>query len=277
MGRIVVMIVGNNAFSRSGIRHELSEQGDAQVFEAIECELGHEGSQAMAAIAKSTPDIVLIDMGFPHLNELRLSRNIARHFPGTKVVVLSANPKDDDEELFEVIKTGAAAYLRASERTGPSLAETIEMASRGEYPINDTMFSRPSVSTRVLRQFQDIASMGKSLQDATAALTPREVQVLTLISEGNSNKLIAGILGTSEQTIKNCVSVMLRKLNANDRAHAVFIAARDGLITTQETAASWPGGEARTQQPTYATALGKHPALARLLPRSDSHHAIPRR
>ena len=63
----------------------------------------------------------------------------------------------------------------------------------------------------------------------------------TLISEGNSNKQIAGILGTSEQTIKNHVSAVLRKLNANDRAHAVYIAARDGLLSVDTAPAAETG------------------------------------
>jgi DNA-binding NarL/FixJ family response regulator len=62
------------------------------------------------------------------------------------------------------------------------------------------------------------------------SLTSKELQVLKLICEGNSNKQIGDILGTSEQTIKNQVSSILRKLNANDRAHAVYIAARDGWL-----------------------------------------------
>jgi DNA-binding CsgD family transcriptional regulator len=75
--------------------------------------------------------------------------------------------------------------------------------------------------------------MGKSMEDLTTPLTPKEMQILTHISEGNSNKRIANILGISEQTIKNHVSAILRKLNANDRAHAVYIAVRDGLLSVE--------------------------------------------
>lgn len=277
MARTVVMIVGNNAYSRSGIRHVLSKQDTSHSIEILECDPGDEGNNAVAQIAETSPSVVVMDMGYPHLNEMSLSRRIARHFPATKVVILSANPRDSDEELFEVMKTGAAAYLRGPQRTSGELLETIDRTSRGEYPINDTIFSRPDLSMRVLRQFQDIASMGSPLQDTTASLTPREIQVLTLISEGNSNKLIGGILGTSEQTIKNYVSAMLRKLNANDRAHAVYIAAREGLISTQSQSEKPCAQEPQTQQPLDSSALTRHPALARLLPRSDTRAAIPRR
>ena len=76
------------------------------------------------------------------------------------------------------------------------------------------------------------------------------MQILTLIAEGNSNKRIADILGISEQTIKNQVSAILRKINANDRAHAVFIAIRDGLIYFQQGREPAPRESAKEHHPT---------------------------
>jgi DNA-binding NarL/FixJ family response regulator len=75
--------------------------------------------------------------------------------------------------------------------------------------------------------------MGMTIEDITTPLTSKEVQILTFIAEGNTNKRIASILGISEQTIKNHVSAILRKLNANDRAHAVFLALRNGWIAIE--------------------------------------------
>ena len=88
------------------------------------------------------------------------------------------------------------------------------------------------------------------------SLTTRESQVLTLIADGNSNKLIAGILGTSEQTVKNHVSTILRKLNANDRAHAVFIAVRDGLISVESSTDTGQATEDGSQESHY---IGNRP------------------
>ena len=76
--------------------------------------------------------------------------------------------------------------------------------------------------------------MGKAMEAIAAPLTARETQILSYIAQGNSNKQIAHILQISEQTIKNHVSNILRKLNANDRAHAVFLAIRYGWITADE-------------------------------------------
>ena len=75
--------------------------------------------------------------------------------------------------------------------------------------------------------------MGKAMETLTARLTHRETQILNYIAEGNSNKQIARILEISEQTIKNHVSSILRKLNANDRAHAVALAIRNGWISAE--------------------------------------------
>ncbi len=233
MRKISLMIVDSQPFFRAGVRQALSQVDNLEVMELLECDPGEDGNNAMTQISANSPDIVLLDIGYPFLNGLELGKKIARSFPGTGVVILSSNPQEEDDELFEVIKIGAVAYLRSKQCSATELAEIIKRASNGEYPINDSVSSKPKVAWRVLREFQDMASMGRTLEDITTPLTPKEVQILTHIAEGNSNKRIANILGISEQTIKNHVSAILRKLNANDRAHAVFIAIRNGLISIQ--------------------------------------------
>ncbi|MDY6893616.1 MAG: response regulator transcription factor [Chloroflexota bacterium] len=233
MRKVVIMIIDSNPFSRAGLRHTLSQQSTIDILDILECEPGEDGQEALLRIAESSPDVVLLDIDYPSTSGLDLGKKITRNYPGTKVVVLSSNPYDNDDELFEAIKTGSVAYLRSKHCNDEDLITTIRQASNGEYPINDIVNSRPRVARRVLRQFQDIASMGRAVEEISAPLTPKEIQVLTLIAEGNSNKQIANILGISDQTIKNHVSAILRKINANYRAHAVFIAIRDGLISIQ--------------------------------------------
>ena len=233
MDKIAVMLVDKQAFFRTGMRQALSQEGSPEILDILECEPGEEGEEAMRQVATNSPDIVLLDIGYPFLKGLELGKKISRSFPGTKVVMLSTNPDDDDEELFEVIKTGAVAYLRSKNITPADLIDIIRRASAGEYPINDSVSMRPRVAWRVLRQFQDMASMGRAVEDITTPLTSKEIQILSHIAEGNSNKRIANILGISEQTIKNHVSAILRKLNANDRAHAVMLAVRNGWISIQ--------------------------------------------
>ena len=235
MRKVIVMIIDNQPFFRAGVRQALSQQKNLEILEVLECEPGEDGEEAMRQVATNSPDVVLLDIGYPFLKGLDLCKKISRNFPGTKVVILSTNPDDDDEELFEVIKTGAVAYLRSKNITPEDLIDIIRRASAGEYPINDSVSIRPRVAWRVLRQFQDMASMGRAVEDITTPLTAKEIQILSHIAEGNSNKRIANILGISEQTIKNHVSAILRKLNANDRAHAVMLAVRNGWISIQST------------------------------------------
>jgi two-component system response regulator DegU len=224
MNEITVVIIDKQAFFRSGVRQALSGQDGFRVLE------GAPNDEALDIIEAESPDIVLLDINFPALSGLELGRKIARRYPNSKVVMLSPNSNDD--ELFEVIKTGAVAYLNKNTTT-EDLVSIIKRAFHGEYPINDSLITRPAVAEHVLRQFRDIVSAGKVMETVTAPLTYRETQILNYIAQGNSNKQIAHILEISEQTIKNHVSSILRKLNANDRAHAVALAMRNGWIPAE--------------------------------------------
>lgn len=222
MNKIVVMIIDEEAFFRAGVRQALAQQPD---FEILDCD-PNDGPLDM--IDSSLPNIALLGSALGAHNGLELGRKIARYYPNTKVIMLSPNP--DDEELFEVIKTAAVACLNRN-TAAEELASTIRRASNGEYPINESLMTRPRVAQRVLEQFEDISSMGKAIETVIAPLTRRETQILNYVAEGNTNKQIADILGISEQTIKSHVSAILRKLNANDRAHAVALAIRNGWIS----------------------------------------------
>ena len=226
------MIVSSNKFARTGIKQSLSENA-SDTLDIVECDLDQEGTNVITQIANCLPDIVLLDLGHNTQFGLQLTRRITRSFRGIKVVTLSSKIAEDDAEIFQIVKSGAAAYLNAERCTTNLLIETISRCANGEYPINDSVANRPKLSWRVLREFQEFALNRKYVANAIESLTTKELQILKLICEGNSNKQIGDILGTSEQTIKNQVSSILRKLNANDRAHAVFIAARDGWIPSK--------------------------------------------
>ncbi|HEU65305.1 MAG TPA: response regulator transcription factor [Chloroflexi bacterium] len=221
MDKIKVMIIDEQAFFRTGVRQTLSQQPDLEV---LECD---PTQNALELIEASLPDVALLGSDLASLSGIELGRKIAQYFPNTKVIVLSPDP--DDEELFEVIKTAAAACL-SKKATANELASTIRRAYSGEYPINESLMTRPRVAKRVLNQFHGFT---KTMEGVTAPLTKRETQILTYIAEGNSNKEIAHILEISEQTIKNHVSAILRKLNANDRAHAVALALHSGWISPE--------------------------------------------
>ncbi len=225
MDKTIVMIIDKQAFFRVGMRQALSQQAD---FEISDCDPNDDPS---GLIETECPDAILLDIDFPSLSGLKLGKKIVRSYPNTRLIMLS--PNLDNGELFEIIKTGAVAYL-SKNATVEELVSTIRQARRGEYPINDSLLAKPKVAEHVLRQFQDMVSLGKTMESITAPLTPREAQILNYIADGNSNKQIAHILEISEQTIKNHVSSILRKLNANDRTHAAVLAIRHGWISAEE-------------------------------------------
>ncbi len=229
MEKISVMIVDKQPFFRAGVCQALSEQEAFQLFDSdVDANL-------MELVEANSPNVLLQDIDYPSLSGLELAKKIILRYPSTRVIMLSSNP--DDSQLFEVIKTGAVAYLSRNVNA-EELVNTIKQAARGQYPINDSLVTSPQVAEHVLKQFQSMVAMGRGMETITAPLTRRETEILTYIAEGNSNKQIAHILQISEQTIKNHVSSILRKLNANDRAHAVVLAIRHGWILIEEKSPS---------------------------------------
>jgi two-component system response regulator DegU len=218
-----VMIIDEQPFFRSGVRQALLLEKDFDIFD------GDPKNDILAAIDANLPDIVLLGSDLANQSGLELGGRIARNFPNTRVVILSPNP--NDETLFDAIRSSAVACL-AKSATADELIGIVKRASHGEYPINESVMNRPVVAQHVLHEFQDMSKLGDTI---VTPLTQRERQILTYVADGNTNKQIANVLNISEQTIKNHVSAILRKLNANDRAHAVVLAMRRGIIQLNET------------------------------------------
>ncbi|MDD4876707.1 MAG: response regulator transcription factor [Dehalococcoidales bacterium] len=222
--KIIILIIDKQALFGVGVRHSLSKQSDFEVLDSTP------GERFIELNITNLPDVLLIDIDYPSLNGFNLARNITLRYPAIKIIMLTSNPHD--EELLEVIKVGAMDYLDKN-ITAENLATSIRRVSNGEYPINDSILAKPNVAKYVLKQFQGIYN-GQTIQNTDTPLTSRESQILNYVANGNSNKQIAQILEISEQTIKNHISNILRKLNANDRAHAVVLAIRYGWISIEK-------------------------------------------
>ena len=222
MEKIKVFVADNSALFRQGVRATLSLAEDIEV-------VGESGvkEEALALIEAFAPDVLLVDVGLPFLTGFTLARRISHLLPGLSVVMLS--PRRDDEEIFEALKAGAVAYL-TKEISGEELSDTIRKVFQGERLINETLLARPRVAERVLTQFQSLSMAEKELETLAAPITSREAEVLSYVAQGYGNKQIAHTLSISEQTIKNHITSILRKLNANDRTHAVVLALRSGWI-----------------------------------------------
>jgi DNA-binding NarL/FixJ family response regulator len=182
--------------------------------------------EVLKAIDNLPPDVALLDLDGPSEEALDLARKIRQRSPNIGVIVLTSSP--DDNQLFLALKAQAVAYM-SKEITGEQLVEVVRRVNRGEHPINESLTSRPRVAEHVLQQFQELTIRSEA-EAFISPLTPREIEILQYIAQGYLNKQIAAELGISEQTIKNHVTSILRKLNANARTEAVVVAIKQGLI-----------------------------------------------
>lgn len=206
---------------RKGIHSFLSEVEDI----VICAEAGSEKELVSSAI-REIPDVVLLDISLAS-DGMDLARAVKQHIPTVAVIVISPAPNDDG--LFMAIKARAAGYVSRN-ISSEELIAVIRRAASGEYPLNDTFLSQPRVAAQVLEQFQDF-SWGRGVETFVSPLTPRETEILSYVAKGHLNKQIAGMLDISEQTIKNHVTSILRKLDANARTQAVINAVKRGIIT----------------------------------------------
>jgi DNA-binding NarL/FixJ family response regulator len=219
--RIKVLIAEQQPMFLRGITSVLAREADIEIVgEAINT------AEVMDKIESLVPDILLLDITISPNSGLDLARNVKQLYPRISVVILT--PQSNNEELFDVIKVHAAGYLERDVNP-EELLSNIRKCSAGVYPINDTFISHPEVAQQVLEQFQEL-SWGKELEQYVSPLTPRETEILKYIAQGYFNKQIAQKLCISEQTIKNHITSILRKLDANARTEAVIKAIQLGLI-----------------------------------------------
>jgi len=222
MNKIQVLVVSKQSLFREGIEHLLSGIEDIEILRVNEV-----SGKMLHAIDTIAPDVALVDIDSPVDSGLTLARNIKQRSPNIGVIVLTSNP--NDEQLFQALKAQAVAYI-SKEITADQLVITIRRVAGGEHPINESLTTRPKVAEQVLHQFQEL-SWRNEAQTFISPTTPRETEILKYIAQGYLNKQIAAELGISEQTIKNHVTSILRKLNANARTEAVVVAIKQGLIS----------------------------------------------
>jgi len=220
--KIQVFILSQQFLLRQGIEHSLSSVEDIEISGAADLNGG-----ALSTIDTMPPDVALVDIDAPSNNGLTLARKIKQRSPNIGVIVLTSNASD--AQLFQVLKAQASAYLE-KEVTAEQLVDTIRRVARGEHPINEGLTTRPKVAEQVLQQFQELSQRYEA-EAFISPLTARETEILNYIAQGYLNKQIAIKLGISEQTIKNHVTSILRKLNANARTDAVVVAIKQGLIS----------------------------------------------
>jgi len=213
--RIKVLIVDDHPVFRDGLRQCLEARKELQLLAAVGS--GEEMWKALRAHGR--PQIVLMDIEMPGDNGIELTKALAAKHPEVRVVMLSAF--SDTERVFSALKAGAVGYLLKN--TAPDeIRAAVERAAAGEPMLSG------EIAGRVLHEFERERE-DQRFREQLADLTPREEEILKLLATGESNKEIGKRLFISEQTVKNHVASIFRKLHVNDRTKAALIAVKLGL------------------------------------------------
>ncbi len=222
--KLTLFIIDNRPLYRQAIRQVLKDDIEVVGESPLEADV-------WKVIDNILPDIALVNVCPPLFIGFGVARQVARRCPKVAVVMLSPNP--DDDQLFQAIKLGAVAFL-GEDASADEIVGVLKQVGRGQYPINDSLMDRPNTALKILQMFHNLSQMGTDVDTLVTPLSPREREILKYIAEGNSNKRIAGVLGVGEQTVKNYIASIMRKLNANDRTHAVVLAIRRGWLNLGE-------------------------------------------
>lgn len=179
------------------------------------------GEFAVQYAREQRPDVILMDIRMPKLDGIKATYKIKAEMPKIAIVILTIY--DDDASVFEAIKAGAIGYILKD-----SPIDEAMKAVRAAYKGDGIM--HPSIAARVMKEFARIHNERAADMEAFADLTDRERDVLKLVASAKSNKEIAEDLFISEKTVKNHISNILFKLQANDRTEAALYATKHGLV-----------------------------------------------
>lgn len=208
---IKVLLVDDQGLIRQGLKALLELEPDLEIVGEAE-----NGEVAINLVTQSQPDVVLMDIRMPIMDGVAATREIHKHFPGIKILVLTTF--DDDEYVQAALQNGAMGYL-LKDTPSEELAVAIRVVYKGYTQLG------PGIVKKLLIQFSRvIPTDSPSVPPSLAELTPREKEVLRLIATGASNREIAQKLYISEGTVKNHVTNMLNRLNLRDRTQAAIFA-----------------------------------------------------
>jgi len=224
MGTIRVLLGDDQEIIRQGLATILKYAPDIEVVGQA-----GDGREALTLAHRLCPDVVLMDLKMPRQGGIPTTKKISAQLPNSRVIILTTY--DADDMVFEGIRAGAQGYL-LKDASSEKLVESIRGVMRDESQLD------PRIAHKVLNEFQRLTvNIPRTFKGRSAGeelvlerLTPRENDVLHLLVEGMSNKEIAAALSLTEGTVKNHVSAIIAKLQANDRTHAVVRALRRGLV-----------------------------------------------
>jgi NarL family two-component system response regulator LiaR len=213
---IRVLIVDDHVIVRKGIRALLATEPDVEVIGEA-----NDGAEALVQVQALRPDVVLMDLVMPGIDGIEATRQITAGHPDVRVLVLTSFAADD--KVFPAIKAGALGYLLKD--TGPQdLVRAIRQVYRGEPSLE------PAIARKVLYELSH-----PPVETPTPdPLTGRELEVLRLIAQGQSNKEIAEELVIADMTVRTHVSNILGKLHLANRTQAALYALKEGLASLDD-------------------------------------------
>ncbi|MGW2920852.1 response regulator transcription factor [Streptomyces angustmyceticus] len=180
-----------------------------------------DGADAVRLVAELDPDVVLMDLRMPRCDGVEATRRIRAEHPGTQVVVLTTYA--DDDSLFPALQAGARGYL-TKDADGEEIVRAIDDVPSGEAGLS------PKIQRRLLEHFAEpVRLLPQPPEEAPDGLTAREVEVLRLVAEEQSNPEIAGTLHVSTATVKTHINNLFAKAGLRDRSQAIHYAYRHGL------------------------------------------------
>jgi DNA-binding NarL/FixJ family response regulator len=212
-----VVIADDQALVRGGFRLILDTPGIPVVAEAAD------GKEAVAAVLKHRPDVVLMDIRMPEMDGLEATRRILESRPGQSVRVIVLTTFDLDQYVYAALAAGASGFL-LKDVSPEHLVAAVRLVRTG-----DALLA-PSITRRLVERFAPRPAGPRLPGRDLSVLTPRELEVLGLVAQGMSNAELASALTVSEATVKTHVARILAKLDLRDRVQAVVLAYESGLI-----------------------------------------------
>lgn len=201
---IRVLCIDDHPLVRKGIASILNNESDMKLVAE-----GGNGREAVELFKKHRPDVTLMDLRMPEVDGIAAVKQIRGDFPDAKIIALTSF--DGDQDIYRALEAGVRGYL-LKEMVHTEVLNAIRQVFAGK------RLMPQEVAERLSEYFPQVA------------LTPREIEVLTLVAKGLANKEIASRLGTASGTVKMQVQNILAKLGATDRTHAVTIGLQRGII-----------------------------------------------